>query len=286
SFLFAREVFGENSEVENEIRTLATKLWEEIEWSHFIRGEKGHEYLVWHWSPQFGFAKDLPIGGSFNEAQIVYLLAMVSPTYPISRSVYESGWNEKSNPRRALGVDLELGRYPFGGPMFFLHYSYLGLDPREISFNGTPYFDHFRAMTEVQRLYAATRSEDFKGYDSFWGITASYGPDRYDAHHPGGRDNGTIAPTAALGSAPYLTEEVLKVAERMYREGKRLWGPFGFYDAFNPTRDWVARGYLGIDVGPIAPMIENAQSGRCWEVFMQSPEAQEITKILEEPSAR
>ena len=272
SFLMMRETFTGASSTERELREVADKLWRGIEWDFFVSEKEGRKVLLWHWSPKHKFDLSLGIMG-FNECQIVYLLAMASPTHPISYDVYESGWLWKkySNPRTVLGVDTEL-HWKIGGPLFFTHYSYMGFDPRKISHNGKSYFEHFVGINQIQKNYALSKADKFKGYDKFWGITASMGPDRYNAHAPNHNDNGTIAPTAALSSFPYLPDESFKASVEMYRMGDKLWGPFGFYDAFNMSRYWVAKGYLGIDVGPIAPMIENHRSGLCWSIFMQAPE--------------
>ncbi len=278
SFIMMREAFSDDNPTELKIRETADKLWRDIQWDFFVQTDKksGKKYLAWHWSPTTGFEQTMKITG-FNESQIVYLLAMVSPTHPISHKIYKSGWQggRYSTPRKVLDVDVELGG-KIGGPLFFLHYSYMGLDPRKISHNGKSYFDHFTAITQVQKNYALSMADKFKGYDKMWGITASYGPDGYFAHAPNHGDNGTIAPTAALSSMPYLPDEVFNCAIEMYRKAGKLWGPFGFYDSFNLERNWVAPGYLGIDVGPIAPMIENHRTGMCWKIFMRAPELKKL----------
>ena len=280
SFIMMREAFTGDNPVEMKIREVADKLWRDIEWDFFVKVKNGRKILLWHWSPRVGFKKNHGIDG-FNECHITYLMALVSPTHPIGMDVYRSGWEggQYSTPRKEHGVDVELGRGA-GGPLFFIHYSYMGMDPRMISYHEKTYFEHFKAITQVQKNYALTKANTYKGYDKMWGLTASTGPDGYSAHSPHRNDNGTIAPTAALSSMPYLPDEVYLCAKEMYKNGKQLWGPMGFYDAFNPTRNWVSGGYLGIDVGPIAPMIENRRTGMCWAVFMRSPEAKKLAKII------
>jgi hypothetical protein len=115
-----------------------------------------------------------------------------------------------------------------------------------------------------------------------WGITASDGPDGYSAFAPGEkRDNGTIAPTAAIGAMPFTPAESLATIRHLYYEmGGRIWGPFGFYDAFNLDRDWVAKSYIAIDQGPIICMIENARTGLCWNNFMKNPEIEPTLKKI------
>jgi hypothetical protein len=114
-------------------------------------------------------------------------------------------------------------------------------------------------------------------------LAASLNPGGYRANHPGPRDDGTIATTAALSSMPYLPKEVKECMKVMYLDyGKELWGGYGFYNAINPTEDWLGATYIGIELGPIAPMIENYRSGLLWKLFMQSAEAKRALKRLRE----
>jgi hypothetical protein len=100
------------------------------------------------------------------------------------------------------------------------------------------------------------------------------------------QDNGTLAPTAAIASMPYVPAESISCLVKMYKQyGARLWGPLGFYDSFNLTRDWVSKTYLCIDEGPIAPMIENYRSGFCWNTFMKCPEIKPVLKLLNDGDA-
>lgn len=139
----------------------------------------------------------------------------------------------------------------------------------------------------MQVKYAASRAPDFTGYGPLWGVTASYGPDGYRAFAPGARDNGTLAPTAALSSMPYVPDESRTCMLEMYQKhGKEPWGPFGFYDAFNLKRNWVSNDVLGIDVGPIAPMIENYRTGLCWKLFMNAPEIKATVESLNTPASK
>ncbi len=291
--IFAREYFDEDNAREQNIRATADKLWKAIEWDKFIQNPNTPEQvMIWHWSPDHGFS-DLPIVG-FNEAEICYILGVGSPTFPIDPEVYWDGWVAKNadyyNPRTVEGVDgpIELLlNHDYGIPMFVMHYSYMGLDPRQVPLQDGNLFDEFTQLTQANRDYALLNANKFKGYDKYWGLTASLDPDGYRAHHPIHDDNGTISPTGALSSIAYLPEDVIDLMCELYlNEGDTLWGPFGFYDAFNPTRGWIADGYIGIDVGPIAPMIENYRSGKLWDTFMQAPEVhQAIDAIWSHPKA-
>ncbi|MGA1529125.1 MAG: glucoamylase family protein [Kiritimatiellia bacterium] len=280
-FIFLREYFDGETETEREIRALADRLFKEIEWDYFVSTKPGRKVLDWHRYSTQGEQR-LKVAG-FNECKIVYLLAIGSPTHGISTDFFWEGWRHEhySHPHEAFGVPIELSR-GVGFPLFFTHYSYLGFDPKALDLNGRSYFNHFRDVCRIQVRYAASRAEDFVGYGPLWGLTASIGPDGYAINKPGVEtDKGTIAPTAALSSMPYLPEESIACLKVMYEEyGAQIWDQYGFRDAFNPTRNWVARGVLGIDVGPIAPMIENYRSGLCWDVFMRAPEIRDTLEKL------
>lgn len=270
-----REYFTHSDAVETEVRQLADQLWRDVDWTWFATEKDGRAYLRWHWSPTLGFKKDMPIQG-FNETHIVYILALASPTHPVSMKYYRQGWEgggaHLSKARSDFGIPLTLGRGS-DMPMFFAHYSYMGFDPHAISWEGRSYFDQIRDMCRVQVAYAQSMSEKYKGYGPLWGLTACKGVKGYKAFCPGTRDEGTIAPTAALSSLPYVPEaslSCLKELQTHYRD--KLWGTYGFADSFNLTQDWVVVGYLGNDVGTIAPMIENYLSGLCWKSFMHAPE--------------
>jgi hypothetical protein len=268
----ARWYFDRDDPAESALRARADELWGSVEWDWFAQPRGGHEVLMWHWSPRHGFARNMGITG-FNECQIVYLLALASPTHAIGRECYRQGWlaPDYGQRRRRLGLDLELGR-GFGPPLFWCHYSYLGLDPHALRYHGRSYFDHFRDLARAQVLYCDAQRERFKGYGEAWGLSACLGPDGYRAYAPGSGDDGTLAPTAALASMPYVPEDSRACLRALYEQhGPELWGPFGFWDAFNPTRGWAAKDYLGIDQGPIAPMIENWRSGLLWRTLAKDP---------------
>jgi hypothetical protein len=286
--LFAREYFSQPDPEEAQIRQLADQLWRDVEWDWFVNKTSEIPAMIWHWSPHYGFKKNLYILG-FNECQIVYLLALASPTHPIEARSYWEGWESAgyTSDSTQFGIHIELGSRPSTGPpLFQTQYSYMGLDPHQLVFHGSSYFDHFRDFCLVQVRYAESKTNVYKGYGPLWGITASAGPDGYMAFAPGVRDKGTLAPTAAISSMPYVPSESLSCLLKMYQKyGARLWGPFGFYDSFNFTHNWVARTYLCIDEGPIAPMIENYRTGMCWKTFMKCQEIQPIIKMLNDGEA-
>jgi len=286
-FLVLREYFTGNTKDERKIRKLADDLWRAIEWNWFVTDKSPDGALFWHWSPQYGWNKNHSVRG-FNEAQIVYILALASPTYAVTPRSYHQGWvNGKryGEKRTELGLPLTLGR-GMGGPMFFTHYSYMGFDPNSISYSGETYFEHFQKLCKVQVKYAQSKSDEFEGYGPLWGLTSSADPNSYAGHAPGKRDNGTIAPTAAISSMPYVPKEGFDCLRTMYiKYGKLLWKDFGFTDAFNLSKKWVSTIIIGIDVGPIAPMIENQRTGFCWKVFMRAPEISTAVSIIDRQSS-
>ncbi len=273
--LTVRQYFDRPNAVEREIRERITQLWREVEWNWFLRGAGGKK-LYWHWSPNYGFKKRLAIGGRFNECLIVYLLAIASPTHAIPASCYYEGWaggEHYANGNTYFGIQQPVGN-PMGGPLFFTHYSFIGFDPRGWRDRFCNYFENNRAITRINRAYCIANPKGFKGYSALvWGLTASDTPGGYQAHAPGRKDNGTIAPTAALSAMPYTPKESMATLKHFYHAyGDRLWGEFGFHDAFNLSEGWFAKSYLAIDQGPIVCMIENYRTGLCWRMFMANPE--------------
>jgi len=271
--LTIRSYFDRDDAVEAEIRRRVTELWHEVEWDFFLQ-HADSKRLYWHWSPTHGWKINLAIVG-YSECMITYLLAIASPTHPIPPDCYDEGW--ASNPRYANG-ETHYGQKqwvgePMGGPLFWTHYSFLGFDPRGKRDRFCNYFENSRNIARIHRAYCTENPGGHKGYsDVCWGLTASDVPDAYRANAPG-RDDGTIAPTAAISSMPYTPVESLAAMKHLYHEyGERLWGEYGFRDAFNLDRNWFADSYLAIDQGPIICMIENHRTQLCWRMFMSNPE--------------
>ncbi|MEO6131716.1 MAG: glucoamylase family protein, partial [Saprospiraceae bacterium] len=271
--LTARGYFNEDNENENALRDVITSIWEDVEWDFYSRNNSG--VLYWHWSPNYAWQMNFPIRG-YNEALIVYLLAIASPTHPVNASYWQTGWAGSNyvSGFKWYGIKLFVGP-PLGGPLFFAHYSFQGFDPRNIKDQYANYFDQNTNHTLINRAYCINNPLHHTGYsDQCWGLTASDDPFGYAVHAPGGTsDNGTITPAAALPSMPYTPEESKSVMRHLYRVyGQNLWGEYGFYDAFNPDEDWFDDSYLAIDEGPIVNMIENYRSGILWSGFMSNPE--------------
>lgn len=249
------------------------KLWRDVEWDWYTRGT---DSLYWHWSKNHEWKMNHRIRG-YDETLITYVLAASSPTHPISRECYEASYKTSDyyyNGKKYYGITLPLGM-ELGGPLFFCHYSYLGLDPRGLKDDKTDYFERNTAHTLIHRAYAIDNPKKHKGYgEQLWGFTSSDDPDvGYSSHHPGTADeNGTVSPTAAVSSIVYTPTESLQVMRYLFYETE-MFGPWGFYDAYNPSREpAVVDHYLAIDQGPEAVMIENYRSGLLWKLFMSSPE--------------
>ncbi|MFN5072034.1 MAG: glucoamylase family protein, partial [Cyclobacteriaceae bacterium] len=257
------------------------QLWQAVEWDWFRRSNQNT--LYWHWSPDKQWTMNMQIKG-WNESLIVYTLAAASPTHTIPKPVYDNGWASNGNMRNGNtyeGIQLPLGP-AYGGPLFFAHYSFLGLDPRGLGDAWcSDYFLQNRNHSLINRKYCIRNPQRFVGYSGDnWGLTASDNHMGYSAHSPT-NDLGVISPTAALSSFPYTPDEsMLALKFFYYTLGDRLWGTYGFYDAFNITQNWTASSYLAIDQGPIIVMIENHRTGLLWDLFMSAPEVQSgLTKL-------
>src|SRR5699024_7008659 len=162
-----------------------------------------------------------------------------------------------------------------GGPLFFTHYSYMGFDPRNKEDRYTNYFGNNRDMALISHAYSVANPEGHEAYsDSVWGLTASDGPDGYVPHEAKpSMDDGTMTPTGAISSFPYTPERSMKALKYFYREmGDKIWGMYGFRDAFNSSENWVSPIYMGLNQAPMVVMIENYRTGLVWDLFMENPE--------------
>ena len=276
--LAAHQYFAQGNEREQALAQRIDTLWRGVEWSWYRNGQN---VLYWHWSPEYGWEMNFAVHG-FNECLVMYILAAASPTYPIDREVYTEGWAENGaivDEHEVEGYRLRL-RYQGveAGPLFWAHYSFLGLDPRGLRDDYCEdYFGEMRDYSLINRAYCIRNPRHYKGYGKdCWGLTASYSTAGYAAHAPVEReDRGVIAPTAALSSIVYTPEESMDVMRYLYGPlHEKVWGPYGFYDAFSQTDDWYPQKYLAIDQGPIAVMIENHRSELLWRLFMSHPDVQ------------
>lgn len=279
--LCVRQYFDRPDSTESALRASINSLWDRVEWNWFTRG--GTDSLYWHWSPKFGWAMDMPIRG-FNECLITYVLAASGTTFPTDSVAYHHCWASGEhfrNERSYYGIPLALG-FDYGGPLFFTHYSFLGLDPRGLSDRYAGYWERNRNHVLINREHCVRNPNRFKGYsDSCWGLTSSDSYVAYVAHSPT-EDNGTISPTAALSSFPYTPEYSMQALKYFYNSrGGEIWTAYGFADAFNDTEGWVSDGHLAIDQGPIIGMIENYRTGLLWRLFMTCPEVQRGLRKLD-----
>ncbi len=279
--LTVRQYLRDGTEREQEIANRIDTMWREVNWNwHTKDGEDN--ILLWHWSPNHTWEMNHPVRG-YDEAKIVYILAASSPSYSIDPEVYHEGWARNGDivleGHEAYGYSLPVrhnGAEEYGGPLFWAHYSYLGLDPRNLEDKYANYWENNRSHSLIQYEYAIENPFDFEGYgEDMWGFTASYSVDGYTAHMPHQNDRGVITPTAALSSIPYTPDESMKVIRNLYENyNEETFGKFGFYDAFSLEHDWFPKRYLAIDQGPIVVMIENHRSGLLWDLFMSSEEVQ------------
>jgi hypothetical protein len=280
--LTVREYFKEGSTEEKEMCNSITTLWESVEWDWFRRGEQN--VLYWHWSPNYGWDMNMQING-WSECLIVYVLAASSPTHSIPQEVYTNGWARNGvfpmkNGKSFYGITLPLS-WDYGGPLFWAHYSFLGLDPRKLEDQYANYWDQNVAHSLINFEYCKDNPKNYLCYSAdCWGLTASDIPDGYAASEPS-KDLGVIAPTAAISSIAYSPEQSMDAIRFFYYVlGDKLWGEYGFYDAFNADKNWWAGSYLAIDQGPEICMVENYRSALLWNLFMQNTEIQSgLTKL-------
>lgn len=300
--LTARGYFNRDDQRERALRQRITALWQAVDWNWY-RGSPPGPFLYWHWSPQWGFQIHHPLIG-FNETMAVYLLAIASPTHPVPASLYYSGWASQSkraqeyregwsgstagklyaNGKSYFGIKLDVG-VGSGGPLFFIHYSFMGFDPHALHDRYTAsYFDDNRRIARINRAWCIANPKRFAGYGpDAWGLTASYGFDGYATPAPdAANDDGTLTLTGALASFPYTPKASMAAFKHYYRDlGAELWGIYGPRDNYNPSQHWVAPHYMGLNQAPIVVMVENYRSGLLWRAFMSNPEIGVMLQRLE-----
>ena len=278
--LCARAYFDGIGAAETLLRERITRLWEAVEWRWFI--QEGRHALTWHWSPTHGFARNFEIRG-WNECLIAYVLAAGAPKYPIPPDAYHEGWARGTdfiNGRSYEGIELPLGP-PWGGPLFFAHFSFCGLDPRSLQDRYADYWRQCMSHTRINYAYCVRNPHGYRGYGTAcWGLSASDSVDGYAAHAPD-NDLGVITPAAALSSFVYAPAQAMAALRHFYEDlGARIWGRFGFVEGFSEQRDWYAESYVAINQGPLVSMIENYRSGLLWKLCMDIPEVQSGLRAL------
>ncbi|HWM92532.1 MAG TPA: glucoamylase family protein [Thermoanaerobaculia bacterium] len=297
--LFCQSYFDRDDPEEEEIRSLAETLYRRADWT-WARPEPPRVSMGWH--PESGFIEHEWVG--FNEAMILYVLALGSPTHPVD----PADWNAWTSTYR-WGTFHGQEHVNFA-PLFGHQYSHVWIDFKGIQDaymreKGIDYFENSRRATLSQRAYAIDNPGKFRGYgENVWGLTACDGPldgelaidgrrVRFMTYAARGaalgeiRDDGTIAPTAAASSIAFAPEVAIPAIEEMHRRwGEHLVSKYGFLDSFNPSLTfevatqhgkvvpgvgWFDGDYLGIDQGPIVAMIENHRSGLIWKTMRRNP---------------
>lgn len=297
--LFAQSWFDRDHPEEARIRALADQIYAAVEWTWITPRAP---FLSMGWHPERGFIPhDWNI---YNEGMLLYLLALGSPTHPLPAET----WNAWAQTFERSWSDRYGEPHLHFAPLFGHQYSHVWVDFRGIrdsymASKGIDYFENSRRATHAQRAYATQNPGGWVGYGpDVWGLTACDGPGdfkigidgrqreffSYSARGPDDRDDGTLAPTAALGSIAFAPEIVVPAAEAMHaRYGSAIYGKYGFLDSFNPTLTvpraplkhgkvvpgvgWVDVDHLGIDQGPIVCMIENWRSGLIWKTMQKNP---------------
>jgi hypothetical protein len=270
----AKQYFDTADPGDVQVRALADSLYYRVDWEFVRNGGNG---IRMGWKPATGFSGFGSWVG-YNEAMILYLLALGSPTHPVPWYTW-AYWTTGYNWGTQYGQT-----YLIFPPLFGHQYSHCWVDFRDVQdeymrLRGINYHENSRRATLAAREYCIDNPGGWTGYgENLWGLTASDDPGGYLAHGapPAENDNGTITPTAAASSIAFAPEIVIPALHNMYDNYAGLiWGKYGFKDAFNLTVFWVGSDYLGIDQGPIIMMIENYLNGNVWERFMQNPDVRE-----------
>jgi hypothetical protein len=271
--LDCKQYFTDDDPVENQIRALADSIYYRADWEWTRNLNYG---ILMGWKPETGFAGYGQWLG-YNEAMILYILALGSPTHPVGELAW-TAWTSTYKWRTYYTHS-----YVNGPPMFFHQYSHCWIDFRNIQDSymagrDIDYFENSRRAALAQQAYCEDNPEGWVGYsDSLWGITASDYPGGYLARGapPEQNDEGTLVPTAVLASMPFAPEAVIPVMHNLWDNYRaQLWGDYGFNDAFNLTVNWWASDVIGIDQGPIVIMLENYRTEAIWNRYMSNADIQ------------
>ncbi|MSR77522.1 MAG: hypothetical protein EXS63_04780 [Candidatus Omnitrophica bacterium] len=265
--LFAAEFYEDVS-----IRELARSLYERVDWKWMLHGGKT---LALSWSPEQGFNKRR--WDHYDESMLMDLLAIGSPTHPISAE----SWKAITRPAGSY----QGHRFIASPPLFTHQYSHLWLDFRNQNDGFADYFQNSAQATLANRQFAMDQANRFSSYGpNSWGLTASNGPLGYRAYGapPGwAHHDGTVAPTACVSSIMFIPEESMACARYLYENlGDRLWGTYGFSDAFNLDKKWFDNHVLAIDQGAMLLAIENYRSGLIWKMMSKSIPIQAAKKAV------
>lgn len=287
--LAAAAYYRRETAQEDEIRRLADSLYRKTDWQWMQNGEAAVSH---GWMPEKGFLRYRWKG--YDEALIVYLLGLGSPSHPLPLESYRA-WCSTYKWKRIYGID-----FLYAGPLFIHQLSHVWVDFRGIRDefmrqHDLDYFENSRRATLVQQQYAIRNPREFEHYDEFcWGITSSDGPgpgtllvdgiervffDYIARGVPYGPDDGTLAPWAVVASLPFAPEIVLPTIQNYERMQLNEAQQYGYKATFNPTfpvrpkheYGWVSPYHFGLNQGPIAIMIENHFSGLLWSLMRQCP---------------
>lgn len=282
-----KEYFKNGTTEEKALANKADSLWKGVEWNWYTQNQN---VLYWHWSPNYAFEINLKLTG-YNETMIAYVLGAASPNYSIPKEAFHEGWARNGaikSSEMQYNYPLILDHVGSGtGPLFWAHYSFLGLNPKNLSDQYGSYWNVNVNHSNINYQYCVDNPKNHTDYGAnCWGLTASYsrnsdGSIGYSAHDPE-NDLGVISPTAAISSIPYTPQKSLAAMHFFYSKKDKLLGPAGFYDAFSPEYNyWVAKAYLAIDQGPQIVMIENYRSGLLWNLFMQNEDVKHGLDVLD-----
>ena len=299
--LTAESYFDRPTATEQQVRHLAKRLYLRVNWGWAAPGTDPRVSMAWY--PGQGFSKARWSG--YNEASILYILGLGSPTYPLRNNAWSAWTATDEHDWRQLDGQTLLAF----GPQFGPQYTAVWIDLRGIAdpfmrAHGEDYFENGRRATLAQRQYAIVNPNGWAGYGpNIWGLTACNGPGNVRAPFHGrmrqfhgyfargitnpADDDGTLAPTAVLGSLPFAPKVVTQAAQALLRHyGDIIYTRYGFLDSFNPSftdarlarhgfvvpgRGWIDNKFLGIDQGPIIAMIENERTGLIWRVMRRNP---------------
>jgi len=295
--LFARNYYDRDNETENQIRSQASLMLENIEWDFMMMPDTGNyaSQISMGWHPESGLHK---MGWSgYNEALFLYILAAGTGLENAEES-YRSWLSSYKWQTPYEGLSHVAFPPLFGHQFSHCFIDFRGLADEYMRDKGIDYFENSRRATRVQRQYAIDNPHGWVGYDSLcWGVTASDGPgDKYNFGEReflgyAGRgtsgpeynyfDDGTIAPYGPLSSLPFAPEIVIPTIRSINEKmGDKIWGRYGYYDSFNLTAGWVNDDFIGIDQGPMLIMIENFRTGLVWNYVMNDPVIQKGLQTL------
>jgi len=265
--LFAGEYFSGT-----EIEKIATQIYTRVDWPWMLANRN---VLCMGWKPEQGFLSYY--WDSYSELMIIYALAIGSPTHSIPAD-YWYNWN-RSNGRYGNKTFI----YCPTGSAFVYQYAHAWIDFKKISDRYANYWDNSVKALESNRQFCIDHQKDYETYgEKCWGLSACVGPRGYRGYGGGpGRPlhDGTVTPCAAAGSLPFMPDASLEMLKHIYDTYKnKVYGKYGFYDAFNIDEDWFCNTYIGIDQGITALMIENLRTGMVWSYFMNNKYVQKWVK--------